>query len=144
MPTEALFSVVEAAKFALNPTGYLIRKIASNVVEESANSKPGKLEDLRLEAERQALEMKMAEAKARVAQELALAQRIETAEEVEMEEFYETAADGKAGISVEGEGLSAGLSGSGRRVTKRVFRFKGVAAPQGVTNVTVASEKSNV
>lgn len=140
MASEALFSVVEAAKFALNPTGYLIRKIASNVVEESANTKPNKLEDLRLEAERQALEMKMAEAKARVAQELALAQRIETAEEVEMEEFYETAADGKAGISVEGEGLSAGISGSGRRVTKRVFRFKGVAAPQVVANAAVALE----
>ena len=134
MSTETIFSVVEAAKFALNPTGYLIRKIASNVVEDSTNAKPDRLEDLRIEAERQALEMKMAEAKARVAQELALAQRIETAEEVEMEEFYETAADGKAGVSVEGEGLSAGISGSGRRVTKRVFRFKGVAMTQVVAN----------
>lgn len=131
-------TIIEAAKFTLNPTGYLIRKIASNIVEDSESEKPNKLEDLRIEAEKQALTMKMAEAEARVAQELALAQRIATADEVEMEEFYETAADGKAGVSVQGDGLSAGISGSGRRVTKRVFRFKGIANPQGATDNSVA------
>lgn len=132
-------TIIEAAKFTLNPTGYLIRKIASNIVEDSGSEKPNKLEDLRIEAEKQALTMKMAEAEARVAQELALAQRIATADEVEMEEFYETAADGKAGVSTQGESLSAGISGSGRRVTKRIFRFKGITNPQIVTDKSVAT-----
>lgn len=143
MSNQVIFSAVEAASIALNPTGYLIRKIASNVTEEPANAKTSKLEELRIEAERQALEMKMAEAKARVAQELALAQRIETAEEVEMEEFYETAADGKAGVGIQGEGLSAGISGSGRKVTKRIFRFKGVVAPQVVPDGAIAPKTTS-
>lgn len=69
--------------------------------------------------------MKMAEAQARVAQELALASRIETAEEVEMEEYYDTSGEGSLGVQATEGALSLGASGSGRKVSKRVFRFKG-------------------
>ncbi len=70
--------------------------------------------------------MRMAERQAKVAQELALARRIESALEVEMEEFYDINGSGNAGLSSEGNTLSAGIGGKGQKVTKRIFRFKGI------------------
>lgn len=67
----------------------------------------------------------MAESQAKVAQELAIAQRINTAEQVEIEEIYDTS--GKAGLSAnitEGA-ITGGLTGEGRKVTKRIYRFTG-------------------
>lgn len=68
---------------------------------------------------------RVAEATARVQQELAIAGRIATADEVEIEEFYDGMADGTAGLKTDGKGVTAGVSASGRRVTRRVVRFKG-------------------
>lgn len=68
---------------------------------------------------------RIAEATARVQQELAIAGRIATADEVEIEEFYDGTAEGSAGVKADGKGVTAGLSANGRRVTRRVVRFKG-------------------
>jgi len=67
----------------------------------------------------------IAEGRARVARELAIARRIDTAEEVELEEYFDVAKEGKGGVSVDGKGASLGGSGSGKTVSKRVYRFKG-------------------
>jgi len=69
--------------------------------------------------------MQMAERQAKVAQELALARRIESALNVEMEEFYDISGSGHAGLNTDGCTLSAGIGGKGHKVTKRIFRFKG-------------------
>ncbi|MCI1013311.1 hypothetical protein HWE04_05575 [Herbaspirillum sp. C7C2] len=124
MTTETAKMAVEAIKFSFNPSGYLIERLAKKVIAEESTS-PTAIDDLRLLAERQEIEMKMAEAQARVAQELALASRIETAEEVEMEEYYDTSGEGSLGVQATEGTLSLGASGSGRKVSKRVFRFKG-------------------
>jgi hypothetical protein len=68
---------------------------------------------------------RVAEATARVQQELAIAGRIATADEVEIEEFYEGSGEGSAGLKTDGKGLTAGLAATGRKVTRRVVRFKG-------------------
>ena len=64
---------------------------------------------------------------ARIEQELAIARRIDCAEEVEIEEFYDTSGKGSAGLTADmkSESATLGLSGEGRRVTKRVYHFKG-------------------
>jgi hypothetical protein len=68
--------------------------------------------------------MQMAERQAKVAQELALARRIESANDVEIEEFYEISGAGHAGLkSTEGT-ISAGVGGQGQKVTRRIYRFK--------------------
>jgi len=77
------------------------------------------------EAQIQALELQMAHAQAKVAQELAIAQRIENADEVILEEYYEGEAEGKLGVTGDEKGLNVGVAGSGRKVTKRVYRFVG-------------------
>jgi hypothetical protein len=96
---------------------------SSNTTDEVAKS--GDIDMLRAEAERQELTMRMAERQAKVAQELALARRIETAEDVEMEEFYDVSGSANAGIKAGEDSVTVGLSGHGQKVTKRIFRFKG-------------------
>jgi len=69
--------------------------------------------------------LSIAEGRARVARELAIARRIDTAEEVELEEYFDVVREGKGGVHVDGKGAGIGISGSGKSVTKRVYRFKG-------------------
>ncbi len=124
-------SALEIAKAALDVMSPMLGRLVA-VTTDSVNktkllADSGGIEDLKREAERQELTMQMAERQAKVAQELALARRIETALEVEMEEFYDVSASGNVGVNTDGGTLSAGLAGKGQKVMKRVFRFKGVA-----------------
>jgi len=89
---------------------------------EEAGSDLDKLAD---EARRQTFELQMAEMQAQVAQEIAIAMRIQNAEEVEIEEYFEGEGEGNLGAKGDSAGISLGLSGKGRRVTRRVLRFKG-------------------
>lgn len=121
---------LETLKFINSPTDFLIRKFSQqvdNVVE------PVAMDELRRLAEREEIEMRMSEAQARVAQELAIAKRIETAEEVEMTEFYDYSGKGHVGVDATGESFKIGAGGSGRRVSKRKFKFKGGAIASDVT-----------
>jgi hypothetical protein len=77
------------------------------------------------EAKKQKIIMEFQAHQARVAQELAIAERIATSYEVTIEEYYDGSGKGHAGLKVDGEALSLGASGEGRRVTKRVVRFSG-------------------
>ena len=85
----------------------------------------GDLGRLNHEVQRQELALRMAELQARVAQELAIAQRIESAAEVEIEEYYEAGGEGTLGFRPGPGGGVVGGSAAGRRVSKRVFRFLG-------------------
>ncbi|WP_027469726.1 hypothetical protein [Deefgea rivuli] len=121
-------SIALAAKIALNPAGFLIDKIVeatSKNVSKAESTSSDEIAVLKIEAERQELQMRMAEAQARVAQEIAIAKRIETAKEVEMEEFYDYGIEAHVGVKVDSGSVSAGVGGSGRRVSKRIFRFRG-------------------
>ena len=83
---------LEAIEIGLNPTGYLLSQTAESTSKKVTHSDAAadkELATLRAEAERQELQMRISEAQARVAQEIAIARRIESAEEVEMEEFYD-------------------------------------------------------
>jgi hypothetical protein len=120
-------SFLSAASIALNPTGYLVVKIAEYALD-SIKGDPSKipLEELELTAKKQELQMQMAEAQAKVAQELAIAKRIEIAEEVEIEEFYDLNAEGSIGFKAKDQGVTLGAAASGRRVSKRIYKFSGV------------------
>jgi hypothetical protein len=123
---------VEAAKLVANPSGYLISLIAestSKSIATTGSAKAQELTELRVQAERQAIEMRMAEAQAKVAQELAIAKRIENAAEVEIEEFYEYGGEAKAGVKATATSVAAELSGAGKRVSRRVYRFKSISGP---------------
>lgn len=119
----------EVSKSALkftSPLTWLVVDTTEKIIEKFSNvTNKGDIEEMRQEALRQEISLKMLEAQAKVAQEISIARRIDTAEEVIIEEFYDTSGEGGIGISLKGESTSAGISGSGRRVTKRVYTFKG-------------------
>jgi hypothetical protein len=102
-------------------------------VEASSNSmneaSARSLTALREEAAKQEIKMEFSQHQARVAQELAIAKRIENAVEVEIEEYYDNSGKGSAGLSVNAETQtgSLGLSGESRKISKRVYRFKGIS-----------------
>ena len=69
--------------------------------------------------------LKLLQNQIRIAQELAIAKRIETADEVEIEEFYDNQKEGNIGIKGDNNGVNIGLNGHINKITKRVYRFKG-------------------
>jgi len=108
---------------ALFPSSYLVKQIAEKISKHDESSKT--LEQLSLQARKQEIQMSMAREEARVAQELAIAKRIELATEVEIEEFYDLSGEGSIGIQLQETTASAGISGSGKKVTKRIYKFTG-------------------
>ena len=86
-----------------------------NITEESAKNKLVDDDILLNNLERQT----------KIIRELAISRRIDTAEKVSIEEFYDTKGDGKAGVQAANASLNIGISGSGERVTKRVYTFEG-------------------
>lgn len=65
------------------------------------------------------------ERQAKLIRDLAISRRIDTAEKVSIEEFYDSKGDGKVGMQKVETELNIGLSGSGERVTKRIYTFEG-------------------
>jgi hypothetical protein len=97
-------------------------KISSKAMEKAKN-----LDELREESMKQEIRMEFSKHQARIAQELAIAKRIENALEVEIEEFYDNSGKGEGGLNVDMSTKSGGIgmSTENRRVSKRVYRFKG-------------------
>ena len=60
----------------ISPTGFLIKTIATSVIDKTNSNSENQadLEKLALSAKKQELQMQMAEAQAKVAQEIAIAQ----------------------------------------------------------------------
>lgn len=77
------------------------------------------------ELRRKKSETEILELQAKIAQELAISKRIENAEIVEIEEYYEGSGKGNIGLSNEEKSLKLGASGEGKKVTKRIYRFTG-------------------
>lgn len=124
-----------AAKIAGGPlVGLIIDNVeASSKSMNDASEK--NLDSLREEAAKQQIKMNYSQHQARVAQELAIAKRIENATEVEIEEYYDNSGKGSAGLNVNAETQkgSLGLSGESRRVSKRIYRFTGIANDEAET-----------
>ncbi|RXJ87316.1 hypothetical protein [Arcobacter sp. CECT 8985] len=97
-------------------------KASSKDMEKAKN-----LDVLREESLKQEIKMEFSKHQARVAQELAIAKRIENALEVEIEEYYDNSGKGEGGVKVDLATQSGGLgmSTENRKVSKRVYRFKG-------------------
>lgn len=125
MNTDKILRATQETLNVVSPLLGSLMKITLGSAEHADNTaKNGTMEELRTEAERQELAMQMAERQAKVAQELALARRIESADDVEMEEFYDVSGAAHAGVR-SGEGtLSAGVGGQGQKVARRIYRFK--------------------
>ena len=129
MDTDAVMAVFEKAIMAMAKATPIIGPVAGVLLDSAkdaeAASQTGELSKLTEEAKRQEVSLHMARIQAQVAQELAIAHRIENAEEVEIEEYYEGTGKGGAGVSTDGISASLSIGAEGRKVTKRVYRFTG-------------------
>jgi hypothetical protein len=93
-------------------------------------------DSLAKEAARQQVVMEFQAHSARVAQELAIAERMATADDVEIEEYYEGTGKATAGMKFDSGAAVVGLSGEGRRVTRRIIKLKGLASSAEVGEST--------
>jgi len=119
-------STKDKVLLTLNPTAFLISKGTEKAIEKTQGLDGNTtIQELKEEAARQDLMAQMAESQVRVSQELAIAQRINTAEQVEIEEFYDSSGKGGLNANVTEQGVTAGLSGEGKKVSKRIYRFTG-------------------
>lgn len=120
-----------AASAISSPYGSIlvpIAAIAKSLATSQDDIKGAELkgvETLTNEARKQSIVMDFQAHQARVAQEMSIAERIASSTEVEIEEFYDTSGAGSAGVAVGKDNVSLGASGEGRKITKRVIRFKG-------------------
>ncbi|WGD83819.2 hypothetical protein P5664_21645 [Bacillus subtilis] len=117
--TAAMASVM----FPVGPTLEIIKYFDERAEKISDKSK--NLNELEEQVLRKELANRISEAEAKAFQELAIANRIAQAHEVEIEEYYDTQGDGAAGVQYKESNLNIGASGSGRKISKRVYRFKG-------------------
>lgn len=106
----------------------LVKFVKKSFSEAKVTGNDGGLPALRDEETRQEIAMRMAERQAKVAQEIAIARKIELAHEVEIEEFYDASAEGNLGAKTDGTSLSLGAAGKANRVVRRVYKFRGTTA----------------
>jgi hypothetical protein len=125
--TKTIASLAGKVALELVVPGYMkaaYSALSSSQDEVKAAEAQG-LATLEEEAKKQKVVMEFQAHQARVAQELAIAERIAASYEVTIEEYYDGSGKGLVGLNVDGEAVSLGASGEGRRVTKRVIRFSG-------------------
>lgn len=85
----------------------------------------------------------LAQVMAKVQQELAISSRIATADEVEIEEYYEGSGKGNLGALADEKGINLGVAGEGKRVIKRVLRFKGWRPAAELQSEIVETQEKN-
>lgn len=120
----------DAVKAGLKYTNPLILQMveqgekAAKEITAAANKGLAPLEE---EAAKQTLRLQLDQQRARVEQELAIARRIDNAEEVEIEEIYNISGKGNLGVTADAKSQTAtiGLGAEARHVAKRIYRFKG-------------------
>lgn len=122
----------ETAKSILkftSPVTWLVAEGAERAYKAVNSASDEGIDKLKQEVAKQNIKIQFELQQARIAQELAISRRIDNAEEVEIEEFYDTSGKGGVGISADSNSGTAtiGANGEGRRVTKRIYRFKGLS-----------------
>lgn len=124
-----MVDVVKIASWALNPTGMLINEAIKRAQGQVDAASDKGMDELQAEIAKQEIRLQFELKQAKIAQELAIAQRISDADTVEIEEFYDLSGKVKAGVNVDEKAINVGLSGEGSRVTKRIYTFKGRMIP---------------
>ena len=113
-------------KIVANPFGYALEAIINEGIEmfsnDSKNNTPYELKEKALKAE---IKASVLQSQAKVEQELSIARRIDSAEEVEIEEYFDTESSKNLGLDVTADKASLSFNADNHRVTKRVIKFKG-------------------
>jgi hypothetical protein len=89
------------------------------------------IETLREEVAKQEIRLGFEMQQAKIAQELAIAQRISNAETVEIEEFYDRSGKGQLGVKLDLDVPTVGLGAEGKSVVRRIYKFSGRHSEEG-------------
>ncbi len=104
------------------PLHFVTWELTEKAIDKVKNGNYSELEE-HMKREEFVHKLKMQQAK--IEQELAISERIRTAETVEIEEVFDSKGSGSVGLGVtEGE-LNLGLKGNGQKMTRRIIRFIG-------------------
>ncbi|CAM1365348.1 hypothetical protein [Tenacibaculum xiamenense] len=95
------------------------QEISEAIVEE------GNILKIQVELNRKRAEAEMNELNAKISQELAIAERIKNAVDVEIEEIYENSNQHKLGGGISQNRADIEIGGGNRKVAKRIYKFKG-------------------
>lgn len=127
----------------VSPIAGLVAELAEKGSQLISSASEKGVAELADEATKQTIQMRFAQQQARVAQELAIARRIDNAEEVEIEEYYDLSGKGTLGLSLDQKKQTGtlGLGGEGHQVTKRIYRFKGWSQPDGDVEQSLDKEQ---
>ncbi|NTI16100.1 hypothetical protein G6L29_10680 [Agrobacterium rhizogenes] len=131
---EILAVAAKAMAISIVPGAEILVKAIENSSKEIDAASGRGIDDLRQEIAKQELRLGFDMQQARIAQELAIANRIMNAETVEIEEFYDKSGSAQAGLGLSDGSLNLGLKGDGKSVVKRIYKFTG----HSVLNVDAA------
>lgn len=114
--------------YTAGPAGMVIEIAIKKAVEafsKKSNDTDQTPQQLNEEALKAELQSTVLQAQAKVQQELSIARRILVADEVEIEEYYDVSGSAGIGLQTSADNLSFGINGDGKKITKRVIKFKG-------------------
>ena len=97
-------------------------ELAAKAVSSASDQGLGALKE---EVAKQEIRLRFELQQAKIAQELAISERISNAEVVEIEEFYDVSGSAPAGAHVNKDSAACGLGAEGKSVTKRIYQFRG-------------------
>lgn len=125
MTNEDMKKLAKMTLWTVNPFAAILVETSKFAVDSYMKDDQSNLQK---ELEKQRIALEFAQIQAKINQELAIAKRIEDAEEVEIEEYYDISGKGDMGLQANEEGIKLGLSAEGNKVTKRIYRFKARSA----------------
>lgn len=105
---------------------FIYESIKNSPVIAESILEGGNFIKLNAEMTRKRAEAEMHELNAKVAQELAIAYRIENAVDVEIEEYYENGGSGKLTGTMTQQSTVVDVGGDSKKIVKRVYKFKGL------------------
>jgi len=124
----------------VNPLAGLILEAVTKAAKLVDTASDKGVSELKDEVDKESIRLQFALQQARIAQELAIARRIEMASEVEIEEFYDNSGKGNIGANFDATAKTMGLGvgAEGRFVTKRVYHFRGGALTEEAIEAELA------
>jgi hypothetical protein len=119
------WDVAKQGIWIASPLAGLVIQGAELAVKAVSSASDKGIDALKEEVTKQEIRLKFEIQQAKIAQELAIAQRISNADVVEIEEFYDLSAAARAGVQVNEASATIGLGAEGKSVTKRIYQFRG-------------------
>jgi hypothetical protein len=154
MDKEKIIKISKKLLPLLLPAGLGTAMQISEGIKEIIESNVNKdLNQIKLETAKQELIFQQLIAKAHFEQEMAISVRIAMSQEVQIDEYYDISGEGSIGASAKNSNgskgtseteFTLGASGSGKKVTKRTYKFIGYRDESDINITQVLDENGDM